>query len=159
MIGSKLDKAGCYTNRTYLIDFIKLTILVRALDPAILREIYLQNGATASQLAAQFGVSKQSILVRLRQSGVMRSEGRGRSAINYRYPNPPYGYRVCEERLVINRAEAKVVRIIIELRERKKLSWEEIARSLNDNGLRTRRGAQWARTGIQRIHRRWNGKI
>jgi hypothetical protein len=56
------------------------------------------------------------ILGRLRQAGVRGGKGRGRAKDNFRFPNPPYGYRVVNRRLETHPSELKVIRLIVERR-------------------------------------------
>lgn len=150
-----MDKAGCQSNRPYLFDYIEFLSSIKMLDSSVLRENYLEKGLTATQLGELYGVSKQAILARLRRVGVMRTKGRGRSSANYRYKNPPYGYKITKGRLVISKNELRVVSKILRTKDENELSWEAVARRLNDDGLRTRNGYLWSRAGIKRIYSRW----
>lgn len=99
------------------------------------------------------------ILARLRASGVNRAVRKGRTESNFRYPDPPFGIKVSSGRLVLNTKEMKVVRLIVELRDRRIYSWMQIVDHLKDSDIRTRRGKIWNRVGVKRVHSRWNGKI
>ena len=110
-----VDKPGCWTNRGYLSDFLDFPISPRRVDSSLLKKLYLEEGRTASQLAEQFGVSKQLVLARLRRAGVHRTKDRGRSPYNFRYRVPPFGYRItADQRLVADRKELAIARFIIE---------------------------------------------
>lgn len=99
------------------------------------------------------------VLARLRRAGIHRTTGRGRSPDNYRYPNPPFGFRVYKERLVICRTEMKVVRLILRLRTTEHLGWEAIAAQLNEKGISSRSNRKWDRARIKRIFKRWADKL
>lgn len=99
------------------------------------------------------------VLARLRRAGIHRTPGRGRSPDNYRYSNPPFGFRVANNRLVISRLEMKVFRLIVKLRIEEKLGWETIVTTLNDRKILSRSGGKWDRARIKRVFRRWVDKV
>ncbi len=117
-----------------------------------------QEGLSAQQVADNIGISKQAVLARLRRFGV-RNGQRGRTLDNYRFPNPPYGQKVWGKRLVLNKKELRIVRIVIQLRDQEQLRWSQIVANLNELGIKTRTGRTWSRAGIKRIHKRWVGKV
>lgn len=74
-------------------------------------------------MAAQTGSSKTAVLERLYEAGV-RGKRTGRDSQNYKFPkNPPYGFRVSDGRLVPERREMEVARLIVELRDRQRIGW------------------------------------
>lgn len=154
-----LDRPKRCAHRDLLYDYIKFLIVRKNLDINEVKRMYLEEKLTASQIGEKFGVSKQMVLSRLRRIGVRRTPDRGRSPDNYRYRNPPYGYRVMKGRLVCCSKKLRVVRALIELRDRRRCEWSEIALQLNQEGHRTRRGLLWNRTGVKRVHQRWSGKL
>jgi len=146
-------------HRELLYDYVKFLIVRTNLDMNEVRRLYLEANLTASQIGEMFGVSKQMILSRLRRIGVRRTPDRGRSPDNFRYTNPPFGYRVLSGRLVLDRKEMKVVRRITQLRDCEKMKWSEIHQELNRSGFRTRRGCLWTVVAVKRVHGRWTGKV
>jgi hypothetical protein len=140
-------------------DYIKFLVVRKNLDMNEVRRLYLEENQTASQIGEQFGVSKQMILSRLRRLGVRRTPERGRTPDNFRYPEPAYGLRVSDGRLVVNSREMKIVRLIVELRDRRNYKWAVVVEYLNGAGHRTRRGNCWSTIGAKRVHKRWTGKI
>ena len=67
---------------------------------------------------------------------------------------PPYGYRVGpRKRLVVVTEEGSVVRYIFRLYLKDGLGIRRIARKLNDEGLRTRRGGLWSMVTVRDILR------
>lgn len=65
---------------------------------------------------------------------------------------PPTGYIVKNHELVVDPESAKVIRYIRKLRMAR-LSFERIAARLNAEGIKTRTGACWYGSGIQRLLR------
>lgn len=154
-----MDRPGRCAHRDLLYDYIKFLIVRKNLDVNEVRRLYMEENQTASQIGEMFGVSKQMILSRLRRLGVRRTSSRGRTPDNFRYPEPPYGLKVQAGRLIPNNKEMRVVRLIVDLRERKQCRWTEIIHKLNQNKLRTRRGKLWSAAGVKRIQKRWAGKV
>jgi len=154
-----VDSAKGRENQVYLADFISFFVAPKLLNNVVLTEKYLKSGLSASQIAQELGISKQMVLRRLRLQNVTRTQGRGRSEDNYRFPNPPYGRRVVAGRLELNPAEMKVARLIVELRDKKKWEYTQIAVELGIRGLVTRQGSQWARWTVSRVYRLWVGKL
>lgn len=113
----------------------------------------------ATQIGEQTGLSKQAVLARLGKEGVRPAAGHGRRKDNYRYPKPPFGFRVVNERLVINPSEMKIVRLIVRLRTTEKLGWETIVAHLNSDGVPSRNGGKWDRARIKRVFKRWANKL
>ena len=87
------------TNRYQISDFIKFIAIPKAVDPAIIRDLYLKHGFTASQIAEQVGLSKPAVLARLHQMGVRKESGKGEAVCNYRFgQHVPFGKRLVNGR-------------------------------------------------------------
>ncbi len=150
---------GTLSEHPYLIDFIPINFSPRKIDRGKLGDLYLKNGFSSAQIADQVGLSKQAVLSRLREQGIHKTLGRGRSPDNFRYPYPIYGYHVVGGRLTTFAKEMKAVRLIVELRDRKARGWEEIVDHLNQRGFRSRTDLPWNRVRVKRVHKHWTGKI
>ncbi len=87
------------------------------------------------------------IAVKLRRGRLAKARQGG-----YAGGQPPYGYSALRgsKILKINEGEAKVVREIFKLGERG-LSANGIAKSLNEDGTRTREGGEWTHKQVLRI--------
>ena len=142
----------------YLADFLNYYHSPRRTPSEIFAE-FAQKGLTATQISEHTGLSKQAVLARLRKEGVRPAAGHGRQKDNYRYPNPPFGFRVVNNRLVINSPEMKVVRLIVRLRTKEKLGWEAIVTHLNNERISSRTGRAWDRARIKRVYKRWANKL
>ena len=154
-----MDRPSCQANRPLVFDCIQVFVAPKRLDNAVLREKYLSGNLSAAQIGEEFGLSKQAVLGRLRQAGVSKSSGRGRSQKNYRFPNPAFGHRVVKGRLESNPSEMKIARLIVELRDRRGLSFGQIAEELRGRNLFTRQGAAWTRFTASHVYRLWAGKL
>lgn len=86
-------------------------------------------------------------------------KGRGRAVDNFRFPNPVFGKKVVQGRLEANASEMKVVRLIVELRDRQGWSFPKITDELNRRGYRNREGGNWHRVSVRRVHKNWTGKV
>lgn len=155
MVGS----AARWTNPAHLIDTITFLARPERADRAVFCDLYVKNGLSAAEVAAQTGLSKTAVLERLHEAGV-RGRRTGRDPENYKFPkNPPYGFRVSNGRLVPDRREMKVARLIVELRDRQRIAWRVIAERLNSDGIRTRKGRAWNIDSVENVYARWSGRV
>jgi hypothetical protein len=60
----------------------------------------------------------------------------------------PFGFRLEENKLVIDEKEIIIARKIFDLRHRRKFSIKDIARTLNRDGDKTKREARWHCTTV-----------
>lgn len=115
---------------------------------AQLRFVNGQNGDALSSLLASIARGEESLGDKVRTAlrrKAVRGEVLGR---------PPYGYRVgAKNRLEPVEEEAVVVRYIFRLYRQENLGIRLIARRLNEEGLRTRRGRPWSMVSIRDILR------
>ena len=128
-----VDRTTCWTNHSapaHLANFIEQIVLPKKVSPVFIRTEYLNRDLSASQLAGELGVSKQKVLVRLRDQGIHRTL-KGRSASNYRFSNPPHGFQVKDSKLVSLPREMKMARS----------------------------GAKWTQSTVRPVHKRWTGKL
>ena len=154
-----VSRLGHQTNSTYISDFIARIVLPKKQTPADFSEKYLKNSFSVKQMAEEIGVAKSTALRRLREAGVPTIKGRGTSPDNYRYKNPPFGFKLKEGRLAPNPKEMRIARLVVELRERQKQTWEVISKALNEKNYRTRTGAQWTLHGARFVYTKWVGKL
>ncbi len=157
-----MDQPEYGKNTTYLTDFIKISFKPQLLNPAEIRNLYLKEGLSAAQIAAQYGVSKSVIIgwVNRLRIGAKTAQGRMTNPKNFRHHNPPYGYKVKDNRLALNNVELRVCRAVVELMGRNKCGARETARELAARGFKNRRGdATWGHLVVQQIFKRWKDKL
>lgn len=86
--------------------------------------------------------------------------GRSTDPKNYRNNSPPYGYLIRAGKLVPNKAEIKICRMVVELRDRRGYSITQVAKELERLGYKNRKGnTVWNTATVLNIFERWNGKI
>ena len=91
-----------------------------------------------------FSAEQERKNITLRTSGGRKAKARKGG---YAGGRVPYGYNASRGMLVINEAEATIVRMIFEMKEKQKMSMLGIADYLNDNKIMTKANRQWyART-------------
>jgi hypothetical protein len=149
------------TNRPYLIDSIKISTIPKLIRTSEIKALYLQNGLSAGQIAEKYGVSKSFVLATIHRSGLTTSKaGRSTDPANYRNNSPPYGYLVRDGRLAPNKSELKICRLVVELRGRRGLSTTQVARELEKQNFKNRKGRTvWNSNTILNIFERWKNKI
>lgn len=157
-----VDQPEYGANTGYLVDSINITFNVKLLNFDDIKGLFLDKGLSAAQLAKKYGVSKTVILEGLHKIGVKVGGGGERmtNPQNYRCKNPPYGFLVKDGKLVPNKREMKVCRLIVELIDRRGFSSTATARELEAKGFKTRGGSDnWDHSAVRRIFERWQGKL
>ena len=151
----------CRKKKPYYIDSIKLFSPFKAVDLDDLKKLYVKNGLTTRQLAERFGVSKTFIISRLRCLGIRRKPGQLQNdPRNYRHAKAPYGYKIKDRVLVLNKQELKVCRLIIDLFEKKQRSASQVARELTTRKIQKRSGeTTWNHPTVIKIYNRWKDKL
>lgn len=72
----------------------------------------------------------------------------------------PYGYMVKNGKLVLNKAELKICRVVVELNKQGDLSASAIAHELERRGIKTRSGgSHWDHSTVINIIKRCKDKI
>ena len=104
------------------------------------RDLFLDEGLSAAQIAERVGLSKTAVLERLRRRGIRNLLGRKTNPNHYRIHEPPYGFRKQEGRLAPCKPELKVCRTVVQMYEEKKWTYSAIGRVLELKGYRNRRG-------------------
>lgn len=126
------------------------------------KDLYTKDGLSAAQIGERLGVPKQTVLNQLRREGICLGGNKGRLANpnNYRLAYAPYGYLKKYGRLMPNKSELKICRLVVQLKNNSNMSFHEIAHELVDRRIKNRAGTvSWNRATIGRIYKRWNGKL
>ena len=90
-----VDQAIVYPNRSNLSVSFSFVFNINVINPEILRDLYLKQGLSASQIGAKFNASKSHVLSKLQSMGIRKDPiERKFDPKNYRQHNPPYGYQV-----------------------------------------------------------------
>ena len=150
------------TNTPYLADFIEICLSPQLLNAAKIRDLYQQDGKSKAQIAAQFGVSRSTVTSHLHSQGVHGGTGKGRSnnPDNYRNPSIPYGHAVKDGKLVLNKAEQRICKLVVELIKRQGKNHSEVARELSSRRLKNRAGrTRWDSKTVFNIFNRWKEKV
>jgi IS30 family transposase len=150
------------TNTCYLSDFIEICLKINLLNSAQIRDLYLEKGLSASQIASHFNVSKGAIISRLKRLKINRGiqSGQLTNPNNYRHHVVPYGYSVRDKRLVLNKAEQRICRLVVELIDRREKNHSEVARELSSRNFKNRAGStKWDSKTVFNIYKRWKGKL
>lgn len=152
----------CGKNTPYVIDFIKITLSAKLLNPEEIRIQYVEKGLSIPQIAKLFHVSKSMVRVRLHAMGIKNeiTSGRNLNPENYRCAVAPYGYQVQAGKLIPNKRELHICRTVVNLVDRDGLAHSEVARELARRGYKSRTGKlKWDSKTIFNIYKRWQGKI
>ena len=161
--GEKLvDQVGIRTNESYLVDFIEFTLSAKLINSEEIKGLFINTGFSAAQIARKFGVSKSVILSRLRDLGIQVQTGKGRmnNPENFLSPHAPYGFSKKNAKLIPNRSELRICRLVVELMGRQKKSARAIAIELEKKKYKNRDGkCSWSHGSVQRIFKRWKNKF
>lgn len=152
----------CGTNTPYLIDFIEICLASKLLNHEEIRKLYEEDGLSSTQIARRFGVSRAAILTRLHGLGIRDQSGTKRAVNpkNYRMRVPPYGYSIRDGKLVPNKVELKICRLIVELVQRHGMKQNAVARELSKRGYKNRAGNKnWNSKTVFNIFKRWKDKL
>ena len=156
------DQPEYGTNTCYLADFIEICLCPKLLNPSKIRDLYEREGKSPAQIAAYFGVSRSTITTRLNAQGVRLEVGEGRSSNpdNYRHVRPPYGHAVKGGKLVLNRSELRICKLIVERINRQNQNYNEVAHELSKRGVKNRGGqTKWDGKAVAKIFKRWKDKL
>ena len=145
----------------HLVDFFSFFPIPHTLESQTFSELYEKYELSVKQIAERVGVSKSTVLKKLKEGDTSLRSTRESltNSKNYRSPNPPYGFKVVEGRLVENRAEIRICRKIIEMRE-KGASFNAISQLLREKGLKNRKQTlYWCHKHLKRIYNYWKEKL
>lgn len=157
-----MEQLGHGTNTPYLVDFIKITLSAKLANPQEIRSLYVDQGLSASQIASQLCIAKSVVLARLHALGIQSNTTTRKynTPDNFRCPVAPYGYAVKDGKLVPYKKELRVCHIIVEMVERKGLTFRAVARNLQTRGVKNRAGrTSWSHGSVVTIYNKWKGKI
>lgn len=157
-----VDQPEYGTNQPYLIDFIQVNLGTKLLDNDQIKALFLSEGQSAAQIAKMFGVAKSVIFARLAASGgkLESSKGRLTNPDNYRLRNAPYGHSVSGGKLVLNKTELRVCRLVTHAIGVEGKSLSDTARELARRGFKNRSGTTcWDHSTVRNIYNRWKGKL
>jgi predicted transcriptional regulator len=118
---------------------------------------YVDQGLTTRQIAKIVGVSKTTVLNHLHKAG-LSDELQVRAKRKQLPPNPRYGVRYVDGKVESNPKELRIIRMIVELRERQKNTFIAIAGELNRKGYVTRAKTVWRVNTVKELYYRWRGK-
>ncbi len=123
-------------------------------------DLYTKGGFSIDALAKKFNCSKATVLEQLKKAGLSDLKKNGQNPTSYRNYQPPFGYSVKDRVLILNKQEVLICRVIVQERNMQKKSFNEITKILIGGGYKNRFGKiAWSITTVQRIYKRWNGKI
>jgi len=157
-----VDQPELGTNTSYLIDFIPITLSAKLLNNEEICKLYTEKSQSAAQIAHHFGVAKSVVLARLHAAGIREETGAGRmnNPENYRCRVAPYGYSIKDGRLVPNKTELRICRIVVDLIRRNGLSANAVGNEMGRRGYKSRSGrAHWDHSTVQSIFNRWKDKL
>lgn len=152
------SKRAAYPNRSKLLDTFHFAYSINVINQQILKDLYLNDGLSASQIATKFNASKSHVLSRLHKLGISdNSSSRRINPKNYRLHNPPYGFHVKNGELKQYRPEAKICQQILKLKNDGQMTFREIGRELESRKYRNRQGkVSWHHSTVSQICNRWN---
>jgi hypothetical protein len=115
-------------NRVTYLDSIEFFQKCHWKNSANYRELYLEKGFSAAQIGEKLGIPKQTVLSQLKRDGIRKGGYNGELAnpTNYRLAYAPYGFSKKNGRLVPNKAELKICRLVIQLKNDSNLSFRGI---------------------------------
>ncbi|MGZ3745183.1 MAG: hypothetical protein ACXWRE_01345 [Pseudobdellovibrionaceae bacterium] len=161
-----VEAAGVGTNsfphRSTYLDSIEFFQKCHWKNTANYTDLYLQKGLSAAQIGEQLGIPKQTVLNQLKRESIRLGSNKGRLANpeNYRLAYAPYGFSKKNGRLVANKSELKICRMVVQLRNQSSMSFHEISQELVRRRIKNRDDSiSWNHTTTGRIYKRWNGKL
>lgn len=110
-----------------------------------MRKLYLDFDLTSYQIAEITEWSRAAISDFLRRENITKEVRKS--------PTPKFGERFVGGIRVAHLNEQKIIQKILTLKS-SGTSFREIAKTLNDNGISTKKGGQWSKTTVQDIYKR-----
>ena len=158
----EFGRAGRFLDEpAYYCDLIDESVRPKRYNHAKIAELYLGKALSAAQIAVELGIAKSSVLEILQGLTIREPKGsRMTNPLNYRASVVPYGMRVVRGKLIENKSEMKICRIVVKIVGEEKLSLCAAARKLMDKNIKNRSGnVWWDHSMVDSIFKRWNGKI
>jgi len=150
------------TNQPYYIDFIQICLAVKFINNDEIKELYQEKGLTINQIASRFKVSRTVIQCRLRELRITDCipVNKLNSHQKYRCRVAPYGFAVESGKLVPNRLEVKICRLVVQLVQCQGKTQSEAGRELSRLGHKNLSGnTVWDSKTIFNILKRWKDKL
>lgn len=156
-----VDQPEYGTNTSYYTDIIEFWPNLNSTNFEKIARFYMKDGFSAKQIALKTGMSKSCIVETLNSHGIKTgSKGRLTNPANYRHHNPPYGYRVVDGKLVVNKSELKICRSVVELIARQHWTTSAVAQELMRRRYKNRKGTMsWDHKIVGSIFNRWNKNL
>ena len=117
-------------------------------DKEFLYQKYTVEGSNIGFISQISGLSKTTIKEKIKQYGLEKNKN-----IKPLLGQVPYGWRVVKGQLVTHKGEQEVVQKMSMLSKKGK-SLRQIAKYLQDNGVRPKNGTKWQAASILKILRR-----
>ena len=129
--------------------------------PAIIANMYLKEGLTASQIAKKLAISKNTVLRRLHFLDIRKGSEICSNQKRYWHRIPPYGFKIIDRQLAPCTKEMKICRLIVKGIDDRKLSYRAMARELEKKEIKNERNNDyyWNHKTIISVYKRWQGRI
>ncbi len=144
-----------------ILDFFSLFPVPCKLESHKFSELYEKHKLSLKQISEKMGVSKNTVLKKLKGSYISRRE-KGEAQTNpknYRSPNPPFGFKVVDGRLVENKSEIRICKKVLVLSDEDH-SFRAISKILTDEGFKNRKNTTyWCHKQLKRVYNHWKEKL
>jgi len=144
-----------------ILDFFSLFSAPCKLESHKFSELYEKHKLSLKQISEKMGVSKATVLKKLKGSNFSRRD-KGEAQTNpknYRSPNPPFGFKVTDSRLVECKPEIRICRKVLALRNEGH-SFRAISKILTNTGFKNRKNTTyWCHKQLKRIYNHWKEKL
>jgi hypothetical protein len=127
----------------------------------LLQDFYVTQGLSLAQIANRLGWAKSTVYKRLSSLGLIEGKnGRAMKSNNFRHHQPPYGFRVQSGKLIPNKAELRICRLIVHFVDEEGMTLRQTATDLESREFKNRFGkVSWHHQTVGKIYKRWKGKL
>jgi len=139
------DRQGANAHPSLIVDDVPLPSLVLLRSRSYLAQLYTRRGLSAREVARTMGVSHGSILAALDRYGIQRNDSSPK-----RKGQVPFGFDYANSKLVRNKQEQEVIRIMRQYRVSGR-SLREIADNLNQKLVPTNSAGIWQANTVRKI--------